>query len=228
MGKSPKAFSLLLVLILSVSSLIMVESASTQQISKPSVPKFSLSLEDKGIKVSIVNQPFTPYSKDDNLIKLYYGIRLKEHSANDWTYYYPHSALFEASSTQLTIISYSLDRNSGADAKLSRSNAGSQMDFEVEALIGYYFTQFNPSNPMPSPDEKFHYFFDGESSGYSNSQTITIPEISPTTSPTPNPTPTPAVPEFPLLAILLLVSAITLTSILILRKRSKLYSFSLS
>ena len=43
MGNTSKSFSLLLVVILAVSSLIMVESAYAQSIPKPSVPEFKIS-----------------------------------------------------------------------------------------------------------------------------------------------------------------------------------------
>ena len=49
MGSISKGFSLLLVVILAVSSLMMVESAFAQSIPKPSVPEFT---------VKIVAQPY--------------------------------------------------------------------------------------------------------------------------------------------------------------------------
>ena len=58
MGNTNKVFSLLLVAILAVSSLILVESATAQSIPKPSVPEFT---------AKIVANPYeipTPHSVD--------------------------------------------------------------------------------------------------------------------------------------------------------------------
>ena len=85
---------------------------------------------------------------------------------------------------------------------------------EVEAIIGF------PGRQAVPP--QFPYVVFGETSGWSNAQTITIPETSSTPSSSPNPTPTPTVPEFPVLAIVALFSVMTLTSALMLKKRSRL------
>ncbi len=52
MGNTNKTFSLLLVVILAVSSLMTVESASAQSIPKPSVPEFTVTLKDTSYDVS--------------------------------------------------------------------------------------------------------------------------------------------------------------------------------
>ena len=46
MGSARKVFSLLFIVILPVSSLIMVESASAQSIPKPTVPQFHLKVTE--------------------------------------------------------------------------------------------------------------------------------------------------------------------------------------
>lgn len=61
-------------------------------------------------------------------------------------------------------------------------------------------------------------YFTGESSGWSNTQTITIPETYASASPSPNPTPTPTVPEFVWLIILPLFLSI-LSFVVLIRKR---------
>ena len=60
MGSIGKGFSLLLVVILAVSSLMMVESASAQSIPKPSVPEFTLKYVDNSYDVP----PMTTSSTD--------------------------------------------------------------------------------------------------------------------------------------------------------------------
>ena len=56
-------------------------------------------------------------------------------------------------------------------------SAGGQIDFQVQAFIGYYTMQES------TPDPLFHrthtiYTFHGESSDWGNTQTLTIPETS--------------------------------------------------
>lgn len=116
MGKTSKGFSFLLVAILAVSSLKMVESASSQSIAKPSVPEFTLLVNDHSyevppsghvnlntgqfekhagfhmkngsIELSIKNQPFTAYNDSNGYqINLYYNVRIKGHGTNDWHYF---------------------------------------------------------------------------------------------------------------------------------------------
>jgi len=67
MGRIKKGISLLLVVILAVSSLMLIESASAQSIPTPSVPEFNVTLissppesqsVNRTIELSIKNQPF--------------------------------------------------------------------------------------------------------------------------------------------------------------------------
>jgi hypothetical protein len=117
MGYIRKGFSLLLIAILAFSSLMMVESAYAQSISKPSVPEFMLTVTDHSydvppsghvnlntgqfekhagfymkngsIEVSIKNQPFTSYTDSNGYeINLHYNIRAKGHGNSNW-YYFP-------------------------------------------------------------------------------------------------------------------------------------------
>ena len=100
---------MLLVVILAVSSLIMVESASAQSIPNPTVPEFTVKFisspytitttdpytgksttqqyDNKTIQISITNQQYT-YSNGSTFY-LYYNIRTKGHFAQDWTELYP-------------------------------------------------------------------------------------------------------------------------------------------
>ena len=57
------------------------------------------------------------------------------------------------------------------------------------------------------------YGFDGAESNWSTTQTITIPASSNSTSPTPT------IPEFPSIAILLLLSMLTVAVVLTLKKQ---------
>jgi hypothetical protein len=180
MGKICKTYALFLTLIIATSclTLLIVKPAVAQTITKPSVPQFSLKYVNGSVEVTIVNQLFAPSAVEGHELRLYYDIRWKEHSLTDWNYLYPLSLLFEASNsvvgkvgdTSVTIISYGLNANNGDNAQLNGDFAGKQIDFQVQALIGYYVLFTTQAN------ERYHYPFHGESSGYSNTQTITIGE----------------------------------------------------
>lgn len=83
--------------------------------------------------------------------------------------------------------------------RLAGASDGSQVDFQVESLVGYY-TQVMAS-PVPGFRNSDYYVFNGQSSGWSDTQTITIPNnLNPTNrtiQPTASPTQTPAAPLQP-------------------------------
>jgi hypothetical protein len=245
-----RGFALALVLILAVSSPIIVESANAQSIPKPSVPEFTLTLSDhsydvpttysrdpytgqnithygfrvenKTLDVSIKNQPFTTY-KDaiGNYTSLYYTLRFKGHFGDEWTYYpystnvvrYSNQPIYPASNSAYTIISLPLN-----SYPLQNIPRNAQVDFQVQALIG--------SNYIDYSLNYIQYYFIGESSDWSNTQTITIGETSASTSPNPtptstqNPTPTPTVPEFSWLAILPLCVSMLFVAVYLKHRRT--------
>jgi hypothetical protein len=208
MARLGKYLSLSLVIIIAVSSIPLVVKASVGP--TPTVPRFSLSYYPNTIEVTISNQP--------TYDSVYFDIRFKEHSVDTWTYFYPKSELFQGSRTQATVVTYGINGNKDANVQIYGVSAGDQIDFQVEALTGHYLSSLpNPSNPMRSPDEKFHYVFDGTGSGYSSTQTITIPGHN-TLSPGPT------VPEFPITASLVTILA-TVSLLLILGKRKHTFEF---
>ena len=114
MDSTSKSFSLLLVAILAVSSL-MAESASAQSTTKPSIPEFTLKLVDDSsdvpptttvnpytgktetsggyhvtgyleVHITIKNQPFTQYidSAAYKNIGLFYKVQTKGHFSQNW------------------------------------------------------------------------------------------------------------------------------------------------
>jgi hypothetical protein len=236
MDRTTKGFSLLLVAILAVSSLILVESASAQSIPKPSVPEFTLKFvdhsydvpptygidqytgktvmthegyhaENKSIEIVIKNQPPLLALKLDNehYAAVFYNISYKGHYGENWEYYSYNLEteyfLHQSEDSEYTTTSFKQIPSDG------------QIDFRVQAQVGY-FTSYN----MPWKVYVFH----GETSGWSNIQTITIPEGSTSTSspnPTPtstqNPTPTATVPELSWLAILLLLASMLAVALLL-------------
>ncbi len=196
-----RVFAMLLLLI-AVASLIAAPAviAETQ---KPAVPEFTVKLVDssydvpaytstdpytgqtltnpaqhvdnRSLEFTIKNQPFTPYQDTESgfTIKLYYNIRMKGHFGGDWYTLYtadnPHPV---QSTSQYTTILLPLE---GVPFSSLSSNSSSEVDFQVEAMIGY----FSRTTGFAS------WYFAGEESCWSGTQTLNIsPENSP--APTPN------------------------------------------
>jgi hypothetical protein len=143
-------------------------------------------VENKSIEVSIKNQPFTPYTDTDGKsINLYYNVRVKGHFEENWTELFSASGEYPSAGSypkqdygsQYTIVFY---------PRIVPSNG--QMDFQVEALVGYYTRVYLGNTPA------YHDVFTGESSGWSNTQTLTI-SASQTPTPSPATTPTPTAPN---------------------------------
>lgn len=191
MGSISKAFSLLLVVLLAASILIMVNPALAQSILKPSVPEFTVKLisslpeaNKSKIELTIKNQPF------DNNIYHYsfvYNVRIKTNDENWTDLYDPEDGYPTQSTSDYTVLSYVLGESAyypSADYPLSPSMrvgilpSYGQVDFQVQAMIGYRDRGVYSNGIMP-------YVFKGETSGWSNTQTITIPETSliPTATP---------------------------------------------
>ena len=198
-------------------------STNTSDIPKPSIPEFTVKLvadpydvpptnsttidpytgeenvitkpgyrvENKSVEITIRNQPFTEYNLDNNHVNFFYSINYKGHYAEDWEIYSYDSFIggaFLQSDSESTVISVKGDLTAGL------------IDFRVRALIGYFIM----------PLEVFE--FNGEISGWSETQTLTIPTPTepPTNSPTPNPTDTspPTSPAFTEMEVILGVTII--------------------
>ena len=207
-------YALSLLLILTLSSLTMAETLASTQ--KPSTPEFTVKfidssydvpdsssidpytgqtiitpaehVDNRTIEVKVKNQPFTPYVDDESsfAIKLYYNIRVRGYFGGNWTEVFsvdnPHPV---QSNSDYTIISLPLGGNVGPFASLP-TNSSSQIDFQVEAMIGYFSRTVGFAS----------WYFAGEESDWSNTQTISIGAGVPSGTPnasaiTPAPTLTP-------------------------------------
>jgi len=145
-------------------------------------------VENKSIEVSIKNQPFTPYEIQENennwTINFHYNIRIKGHFSEDWSELYRASDGYPTQSdSQYTIISYALGENTDTilGTKMIKFPAGAQVDFQVEAMIGYVSRKWVGNGnygPFSVP-----WVFTGETSGWSNTQTLTINASAPITTP---------------------------------------------
>ncbi len=193
----PKLATLLLIVALMASSLIMVKSASG--IPKPSVPEFTVKYMDNSYSVP------TTYSKDpytgeeipnpehiaDNrtieviiknqAVSCMYNIRVKGHFAENWSEYgifSPSDGLPYASGSEFTTLSFRSNDGKYYEGRYTArfyAPTGSQMDFQVMALVGDYEEQIYVIGR--------YYRFVGEKSDWSKTQTITIGESASNTTP---------------------------------------------
>lgn len=207
MGSISKSFSLLIVLILAASSLIMAKPAFAQTSTlTPSVPEFTVQLAGPSVNVPttyslnqstgqveaqigytnkysylniiVKNQPFTPYTSNDygNVIQLMYNVRIKANDNGNWVEVYnPYNGYPIQSNSTYTTIQIPIEGN--MDGPLT-AIAGSQIDIQVEALIGYvHRVVIGWGAP---------WVFNGTQGSWSNTQTLSVPANVPL-SPTPAP-----------------------------------------
>lgn len=275
MGCISKGFSLLLVVILTASSLTIVESANAQSIPKPSVPEFTVKFVNASYSVTTTN-PYTGANETKQIInnsilitinnqffdnsnnQIYYNIRTKPHFAENWTEVYPiqnRTSSYNGdgtfsfawyiddsspkSNSSYTIITFPVVATeyyseSGFDIQRYYSGdigqegryfaflhgipANAQIDFQVEALVGQNSTYWYVQHPLFPQYGGFHEpaIAYETASSWSNTQTITIGEISA------SPIPTPTVPEVPLLStLLLLILMLATAGLLVYHKKHK-------
>ncbi len=203
-----KNLVIVLILIMAISSLspIAIKPVFAQTISKPSIPEFTLELvgpsfdipptyyfnsssglfnvnegyhfQFSTVNINIKNQPFTNQS---NIDFLHYNVRIKLHN-------YPDSywqELFSAGAdgypiqtpSDYTIIPLIVEGTQALGVPLS---VGATTDIQIEAMIGH-IGRNNTMTPYP-----YQYIFIGETSGWSNTQTVTLPPKTPITLSFPN------------------------------------------
>ncbi len=117
----------------------------------------SYTVENKTIDITIKNQRFVP---PDNLTKLYYNVRVKGHFEESWTELYQIS-----NNTSQNSLRIQLDSENTVISTPQDYPSGGLVDFQVEAVIATAHPFFNTN---------FGYW-SYETSGWSNTQTITIP-----------------------------------------------------
>jgi hypothetical protein len=188
--------ALILFIVFSGASLLLAEpvkaqtSPSTSGVPTPSVPEFTLSFSNPTlfgnattptitlgfIDVTIKNQPF-PSVVNGNTTIFYYIVRVKPHSdEDDWV----NQSQSDNSSSPYTLTQIDVS-----------SYQGFEIDIQVQATLGYYYTYTvqNTWNGYPyGAPESITSFID-LSSGWSPTQTITIPANSILASPNSTVTP---------------------------------------
>lgn len=242
MGRIGKAFALFLALIIAMSclTLLMAKPAFAQTIPTPSVPEFTVKfvdasynvapsssinpytgqnvtvegyhVENRTIELIIKNQPFVSYNSNGENVSFYLNVREKGHYEENWTNIYTVDNYYtSASNGDYTTLTYSLDPNAPPwlDNNLP---SGGQLDFQAEALIGYIGRTVGFAS----------WYFTGQESGWSNTQTVTIPASSVSPNPTSiiTPTSTPTVPELSWLVIVPLLLSVFFVAVIV-RHRKK-------
>jgi len=160
-------------------------------------------VDNRSIELTIKNQPFTAITVNEGssswLVDFYYDVRVKGHYADDWIALYPPADIpLKPSNSDYTILAFPITTSpthpeqgnsleaynaitDSYDARLNGLPTNAQIDFQVQAMIGY----------VSRTTEFASWYFTGEESGWSNTQTLTIdqgqtPNSSPASSPTPS------------------------------------------
>ncbi len=133
------------------------------------------------VNVTIKNQPFTSFDTGFNgNAWLMYNIRIKNHQSTDnWTEVYSAYFLYlsNASNTATTELDVPIQ-----GVRTLGPIAGSQIDIQVQAYIGTVHRKIWPTEGVIAP-----WFFDGQVSGWSNTQTVNIPANVPLSVPSSSP-----------------------------------------
>jgi hypothetical protein len=257
MAKLSKYLSIGLVVILTVSSLMMVNSVNAQTnltIPTPAVPEFSVGVVDQSydvptnttttidpytgeektniqpgyhvekftVDITIKNQPF---KSDNELIDLFFNIRVKGHYEQNWTELFHitgglnDNSLLRQSHNQFTVYSY-----------FKQYPAHGVVEFQVKAFIAVgirdigSFGHWTWQESDWSPKQTITIGDDYTSSTFSSSITnLPYPSLPPVTTQTPSPTPSPTVPEFPITATLIAV-LVSVSLLLMAGKRKQSFN----
>jgi len=181
--------------ILMLTNIVMILPTSIAQ-SKPSVPEFTVKLVDKSYDV-LPTQSTDPYrgtvihpgyhvkkevieitiKNQKTSTKILYNIRTKGHFDQEWTERFSHSTYPEQTNSQYTVITFIRDSGLPADDKYSWyfdiPDSG-QVDFQVEAMSGTFSWEDDAISAGLGQGFGGKWVFDGVTSGWSKTQTITI------------------------------------------------------
>jgi hypothetical protein len=118
-------------------------------------------VENKSVVVRITGITFTSYtSEDGHAISLSYTVRAKGHYEESWS----EIDTIESPSSKHIVRYYAYGKGDGP-AILQYIPSHGEVDFQVEARIGYYTDDMTNCRR----------YFTGETSGWRNTQTITFP-----------------------------------------------------
>ncbi len=123
---------------------------------------------------------------NESVVKVYYNIRVKTNLDDDWRSDTNSSSnLAPTEETNYTIVSfgYGTQNLGGLKIWLGDLTPGTTVDFQVRAVDGFY-TKTTEEDPICWRLTEFNVFHETGHSSWSETQTITIPENSPTATPT--------------------------------------------
>jgi hypothetical protein len=147
-------------------------------------------VEARTLEIRINNEPFTPFSVTEGSANwtayFMYNIRWKGHYEQDWhEIYSPSNGFLPRAESSETVYSNQGEYSSTDGLKLTAQGVyiilppDGKVDFQVKALIGYVHRVVE-GGMAP-------WYFFGEESGWSNTQTLTINEGAPSSNPTASP-----------------------------------------
>jgi hypothetical protein len=181
------------------SSYVIPETTTIDPYTGQTVTHPSQHVEARTIEIRIKNVPFTPFEIENGSntysVGFFYNVRWKGHFEEEWhEVYNPNVNGFLGRDSGIeTVFSRQGEYSSTEGLKLYYQGLiatfppDAQVDFQVEAMIGY----IHHVVAIPFSAD----VFEGETSGWSATQTITISE-SQTLTPSPASTPTPTPPNF--------------------------------
>jgi hypothetical protein len=186
MSKAGRVACLLLLPLLVASCLVMVQSVSAQSIPIPSLPTFTTTIVNsngtQSLQITIQNQALSSL-KNGQTYHLYYNIRIKGHTIEDWKEIYPLK--YGASSQDTVYVEspyvYAPIQSSSDKTILSIPNtvypSDTQLDIQVQTIIGHdsqFWVSDHPTQPQISGYYEAAIAFDN-SSDWSSTQTVSIP-----------------------------------------------------
>jgi asparagine N-glycosylation enzyme membrane subunit Stt3 len=197
----------------------------SQAQTNPVVPEFTLQIVEDGVQITIQNQP--AISNGHENAGIYYDIRLKWHDSTNWV----HTTVPDSSRSIRGYIgavgtsgSTVIQKDAGSIKALLGPSSSAQVDFQVDAINGYLNTSAYGRFPIGADPNSYPVVVVNTSS-WSNTQTITIPEAAPTSSISPS-----ISSLYILVALMAIVIALMLAIIVVkLRrkpKQTKLSTFS--
>lgn len=145
---------------------------------KPSVPEFTAKLISSPPESQSVNRTIELSIKNQALVS-FYNVRMRVNK-DDWSYLYPNNnSVPTQSNGEYTILSYpsgffDVEYQYSLGYLAQNLSAGDKVDFQVQAMSGSIHRVYNPNHT--SQLDMYPYVFTGETSDWSNTQTITIPD----------------------------------------------------
>jgi hypothetical protein len=165
------------------------------------------------IDLTIKNQDF-PTIINGNTSNIYYNIRTKAHYGTDWQYYSSFPQYTTAPTSGQATFAYgklNLPTQSNSEYTLislpSSYQEGDEIDFEVQAILGYQYAYWDNYHGLIPIHEETLYF---QTSDWSPVQTFTMPANAQT----------PSIPEIPVLAILPLLLSILFIAVIVMHRKT--------